>query len=234
MIILALDTSTLQGGVAVLRDGALLHSQTWSRVGSHGEHLTPAIEECLQRSGVSPSEVTAVGVGHGPGSFTGIRIAINAARALAFANSARTFAFDTTEILVGGVSRKDLPVLALVNAQKNQVFASVFRFETLKNRWERSTPLDSFHLDDLVSLVKDPHLCIGDGYGEYASLLAPELHSRLLRDTDESDLPSPIVLAKMCWDARNQSPTYGWKDLQALYIRASGAEEKQREGGKKQ
>lgn len=237
MQILALDTSTSQGGVAVLRDDTVLSERTWTRDGSHGEHLTSMIESALAEAGLEASAIDTVSVGIGPGSFTGIRIAVNAARSIAYANKARAFVFDTTEILVNGTANHARPVIAMVNAQKNLIFVSEFEFDSSSHGWRRSRELGLMSLDDLeTSLQQRPpqqtFLCIGDGYLEYESALGPVALSRLTRDTKLSDFPSPTVLGRLAWKCRQTQPTLGWKDVQALYIRASGAEEKRREGGK--
>ena len=79
MLLLAFDTSTSQGGVAVFQDSHLKARHVWSREGSHGELLTPAIEKALNEAGVQAYQLDAVAIGRGPGSFTGARIAVNAA-----------------------------------------------------------------------------------------------------------------------------------------------------------
>lgn len=229
---LALDTSTSQGGVAVLREDQTLASRTWSREGSHGEHLTSKIEDALNEAGIAASEINVVAVGQGPGSFTGIRIAINGARTIAFTNSARAFAFDTTEILANGCGERSEPVLALVNAQKNLVFASIFVYERSTQSWIRNGALEVLSLEQLESRITSNHLCVGDGFLEYEALMPAELKNRLVRDSSVSDFPSPIILGQMAWKRRNSGQPLVWNDLQPLYIRASGAEEKLRESGK--
>ncbi len=227
MKVIAFDTSTSHGGVAVLRDDKVLSRAVWQRQGSHGELLTPQIQSCLEAAGWSPQDLEAVAVGIGPGSFTGVRVAINAARSLAFAISKPVFAFDTTEIIANGCGRADLPLLVIVNAHKNMVFASTFRRDG--SDWKRLTPLEAREPEQLLDLVHGPHLCLGDGYDEYHSLFPPELSRLLVRDSSMSDYPQPEVLGLMHLRA---SPL-DWKDVQALYIRESGAEEKLREDRKK-
>jgi len=82
MIILALDTSTPRGSVALLRDNDALASETFERARA-GDGLFDAIDTVLRRASVSPAEIGMFAVGLGPGSFTGIRAAIAAARGLA-------------------------------------------------------------------------------------------------------------------------------------------------------
>ena len=128
MITLAIDTSTSQGGVALLGGEKVLARSIWSRGRSHGELLTPHIESALKETGQSLQSVERLAVGRGPGSFTGIRIGVNAARSLAYTLSLPIVAFDTTEILAAGVTRTDLPLITLLNAQMNLLFAFLYYF----------------------------------------------------------------------------------------------------------
>lgn len=83
--LLALDTSTAVLGVAVTENGKLLHEINASGERNHSVHLLPIIEQALQASGTDASMLSGVAVGLGPGSYTGTRIAVTAAKTLAWA-----------------------------------------------------------------------------------------------------------------------------------------------------
>ncbi|MNM87459.1 tRNA threonylcarbamoyladenosine biosynthesis protein TsaB [compost metagenome] len=83
--LLALDTSTAVLGVAVTEEGKLLHEINASGERNHSVHLLPIIEQALQASGTDASMLSGVAVGLGPGSYTGTRIAVTAAKTLAWA-----------------------------------------------------------------------------------------------------------------------------------------------------
>jgi tRNA threonylcarbamoyl adenosine modification protein YeaZ len=227
--ILAFDTSTPQGGVAVLEGERLLSSKIWSRGKSHSELLTPTIENCLSQANLSLNQIDCIAVGHGPGSFTGIRIAINVARSLAFALGKRVVAFDTTEIIAAGCKRHDLPVLVLLNAQMNLLFASTFVWDNSARRWQRRLPLQALSIEQLEKEISEPHLCLGEGFLDYEFLFTDALRAKLVRDTQYADDPPPEALGLLAVSSTETSTTLDWIHLQPLYIRASGAEEKLRE-----
>jgi tRNA threonylcarbamoyladenosine biosynthesis protein TsaB len=83
--LLALDTSTAVLGVAITEEGRLLHEINASGERNHSVHLLPIIEQALQASGTDASMLNGVAVGLGPGSYTGTRIAVTAAKTLAWA-----------------------------------------------------------------------------------------------------------------------------------------------------
>lgn len=224
MLVLAFDTSTATGGVALFRDDQVLESTEWQRQGSHGELLTAKIESLLQNLGIELKQVDALAVGIGPGSFTGVRVAVNAAKSLAFALTKLIYTFDTSEIIAAGCRRTDLPLAILTNAHKNMVFATTFRYRD--GRWQRELPLEARDPAKLGELIQEPHLCLGDGFDEYRDLIDP---ANLLRDPSHSDVPRPESMISLM---KNTQPLE-WKAVQALYIRDSGAEEKLREGRQK-
>jgi N6-L-threonylcarbamoyladenine synthase/tRNA threonylcarbamoyladenosine biosynthesis protein TsaB len=225
MLTLAFDTSSSLGSVAVFDGDKTLHSREWERATTHGELLTPAIEDCLAHSGIVPKDLKRIAVGCGPGSFTGARIAINAARSLAYALQIPALSFDTAEILA---SQERLPVgkpvLAIINAQKNLVYASSFASPAPKGA--RVLPLTATTLEDLARHILEPHICVGDGFKEYEALFAPDFSPKLLRESSLSDEPTALAIGRLAWMVRAERQPLDWKALQPLYIRASGAEEK--------
>lgn len=82
-MVLALDTSTRIGSVAVARDGEVLGRAPLREQGTHASHILVQVNEALNEAGVDKSEVEAVIVGAGPGSFTGVRVAAATAKGLA-------------------------------------------------------------------------------------------------------------------------------------------------------
>lgn len=226
--VLALDTSTPQGGVAIVRADRVLARRTWQRGRSHSELLTVTIESCLAEAGVSLSDLDMIAAGKGPGSFTGIRIAINAARTLAFVFKKPIMAFDTTEIIAAGCARRDLPVAVLLNAQMNLLFFSTFSWDFANQTWRREQPLDALSPTEIESRLTTPHLALGDGYLDYQNLFSASLRSRLVRDVSCSDFPDPGTLGRLANTLGKTDSSLDWIRLQPLYIRASGAEEKLR------
>ncbi|WP_339317312.1 tRNA (adenosine(37)-N6)-threonylcarbamoyltransferase complex dimerization subunit type 1 TsaB [Paenibacillus sp. FSL R10-2734] len=83
--LLALDTSTAVLGVAVTENGELLHEINASGERNHSVHLLPIIEQALQATGTTAAMLGGISVGVGPGSYTGTRIAVTAAKTLAWA-----------------------------------------------------------------------------------------------------------------------------------------------------
>ena len=232
MAVLAFDTSTAQGSVALIEGEKVLSQRSWIRERSHSEFLTAEIEAVLKEANFPAKNLRALAIGNGPGSFTGIRVAVNAAKSLGYALNLKTYVFDTNSILVEAIERTDLPVLTLINAQKNAFFTTIYKHNG--KSWVESKPLALTEFDDLAQLLTEPHLCVGDGCLDFPTdSLSPDQRSRFVRDLTINDYPSAVVLGRMSEDVVKSPEALVWNAVQALYIRASGAEEKIREGLKR-
>ena len=228
MRLLAFETSTAHGSVALLEGERVLSERSWRRAQSHSELLTAEIEAVLRDAGLTAASLDALAVGQGPGSFTGIRVSINAARALGYALRKPVFVRDTSAILIQPLMR-DEPVLTLVNAQKNSFFVSVFvrgQTDHAPDGWRRKRSIEFKTTEEVQSmLIGGRHLCVGDGCELIEPDLRPEAKLNFTRDGSISDFPLAISLGRLAFLQRYQHPPLDWNAVQPLYIRASGAEE---------
>ncbi len=127
--LLALESTEMFGSVAAWDGSRLLFEQTLQRRSARG--LAPAIAEVLAAVGWQPSELDAVAVGIGPGSFTGLRVGLVTAKMLAYALKKPIFGVETLLALAAGVGFSETTprpgtVFAAVDAQRGEVFARRF------------------------------------------------------------------------------------------------------------
>lgn len=129
--VVGFDTATPDVAVALTRDGMALSDHQVSEAGGRPRHATallPEIERAVSAAG-GWDEVDALAVGLGPGSFTGLRIGIATARALAQGLGKPVIGVGTLEALAGGIAERQgtggRPVLAVVDARRSQVFAAL-------------------------------------------------------------------------------------------------------------
>ncbi|ASA26075.1 tRNA (adenosine(37)-N6)-threonylcarbamoyltransferase complex dimerization subunit type 1 TsaB [Paenibacillus donghaensis] len=137
--LLALDTSTAVLGVAVTEEGRLLHEINASGERNHSVHLLPIIEQALQASGTTAAMLGGISVGVGPGSYTGTRIAVTAAKTLAWAWEVPVAGVSSLQALAWGglvagrrgeAAEKDGRgpdwVIPLLDARRGQVYTALF------------------------------------------------------------------------------------------------------------
>jgi tRNA threonylcarbamoyladenosine biosynthesis protein TsaB len=127
MKLLAIDTSTRDGGVAVLVDDALA-AERRAHVTTHAERLLPMIDEALAEAALRPAQLDAVAVVAGPGSFTGLRIGLATAKGLCFAQGLPLLLVSSLEALAARAP-DGTHVCALLDAYKAEVYAGLFVIE---------------------------------------------------------------------------------------------------------
>jgi tRNA threonylcarbamoyladenosine biosynthesis protein TsaB len=174
VLILALDSSTGVVTTAVARSGesgreVLAEISIPSRGAS--ETLLPAVHAALDLAGTDLSEVERILVGVGPGTFTGIRIALAAARALSLATGAAlsrnsTLAALAAPALLGSAEPE---VLAVLDARRRQVFAQRFGDDGARGEISCSAPEE---LPAMLAPVEERTLIVGDGAVRYREALS--------------------------------------------------------------
>jgi len=173
MKLLALDTSTLTAGAAVLVDGQLV-AERRNRVTTHSELLLALLDGTLADAGLRPRDLDAVACGAGPGSFTGLRIGLSTAKGLCFALGKPLALVSSLEAVAARAP--DGRACAILDAHKNEVYSALYTIENgvpraLGSDGEQVLPPASLLAQ--LSAVELPLTLVGDGALRYRELFAP-------------------------------------------------------------
>lgn len=126
-LVLGIETATVLGGVALVSGGGeLLGEITLRNAESHAERILPAAAWLFSTLGFGASELAAVAVSQGPGSFTGLRAGIATAKGLAFALGVPLYGVSTLDALAAGAAPGAGTVCALFGARRGEVFRAFF------------------------------------------------------------------------------------------------------------
>ncbi|HET9663916.1 MAG TPA: tRNA (adenosine(37)-N6)-threonylcarbamoyltransferase complex dimerization subunit type 1 TsaB [Burkholderiales bacterium] len=163
--VLAFDTATPLGTIAIGVGDALLGEVTIGVNARHAESLLPAIDFVMGNAGVKRSDLGAIAVGAGPGSFTGVRIAGATAKGLAHALGLPLYAFSSLTMVAAGAAVAD-PVCVLFDARRGEVYAACHRFDQNPELVSITTllPPSAMKLEAVVAALsgEDPFY-IGEG-----------------------------------------------------------------------
>lgn len=181
MNILALEASAGPCSVALCRDGVLV-AQSWQNSGlTHSRTLLPMADSLLRNCGASLDEVDVIAVAAGPGSFTGLRIGVAAAKGLAWAAQLPCAGCSTLEAMAWNLAGFSGQVCAAMDARRHQVYNA--RFQVDGTAPQRLTPDRAIALEDLIEElqgVTTPQLVVGDGAQLcYDALTAAGIPARL-------------------------------------------------------
>ena len=164
LLILAFETSAKAASVA-LHDGSKLLAESYQNTGlTHSQTLMVMAEDMLKQCGYTAKDVTAVAVAAGPGSFTGVRIGVAAAKGMAWGLQVPCYGVSTLEAMAKNLGIYDGVVCAVMDARRNQVYNGLFRAE--KGAIVRMTEDRAIALADLgAELVQmdAPVYLVGDG-----------------------------------------------------------------------
>src|SRR3954471_5648864 len=166
-LLLAFDASGPAISVAVLRDGTLLAHHREALARGHAERLPPALAATMAASGCGLAALDAIAVTVGPGSFTGIRVGLAAARGLGFALDRPVLGITTLEAVAHGLDaaqRAGRPVLALIDSKRADVFAQRFAADLVPIDAPQAVPVAA-----AADLAVPPLIVTGDA----ATLIAP-------------------------------------------------------------
>ncbi|HTZ07615.1 MAG TPA: tRNA (adenosine(37)-N6)-threonylcarbamoyltransferase complex dimerization subunit type 1 TsaB [Acidimicrobiales bacterium] len=196
-MVLALESATELAGVALADGEGVLAQAALTRGRRHAEAMVPTVAFVCERAGVALGAVEAVAVDVGPGLFTGLRVGVATARALATALALPVVAVGSTEVVAAAVAASGLvpegtEVVAVVDARRGEVFAQRFTVDdgAARPRAEaaRHTP------EDLATALADaPGVVAGDGARRHAAVLGAVPGVTVAGPA--FDHPSPAVLA---------------------------------------
>ena len=132
MKILGIDTSSMAASVAVIEDNKLICEYTINTKKTHSQKLMPMIENMLGLSDLNVREINAIAVCEGPGSFTGLRIGMATAKAIAHVNDIPVIGVNSLEALAANMNLCDKKICSILDAQRNQVYTGRYQYEGTK------------------------------------------------------------------------------------------------------
>ncbi len=164
MKILAIDTSATAASACIAQEDKIIGEFFINTALTHSQTLVPMIEQLSKNTGVPISELDAVAVNAGPGSFTGVRIGVAAVKGISFANNLPCVSVSTLESMAYNLLGEDCIVCSVMDARCSQVYNALFKLNS-KNV-ERICPDRALSLDDLKQeLLKynEKIVLVGDG-----------------------------------------------------------------------
>lgn len=170
-MILAINTSTPQFGVATLReDGTLVTECAVGLRQKNFQGFMPVVDFIINSFRGSPSDIKGIAVATGPGSFTGLRVGLAAAKGIAQGLEVPVVGVPSLEALASRIPESRHPVCPLIDSRKGEVFFGLFRRESeagLTRLQEDTCARET----DLAGLFDSPCLFLGNDYGRQASLV---------------------------------------------------------------
>jgi len=218
-VILAIETATRAGSVAVARGEQVLSSRVGDPDVSHSANLIELIESALNEAGKELSNVDFFAAAVGPGSFTGLRIGLATVKALASVTNRKIVGVSTLAA-IAHATRVEGQLVALLPAGRGEVFAQMFSVSDgtvmAQDAAAHLSPKETIERYDKESDVR----WVGEGVEKLSEFLQSESSS----GTANGSLPLAVSVADLALKDYREGKSVGPNDLHAVYVRASDAE----------
>lgn len=217
MLILALDTATDQGSLALVALDGLLLEHTLKSRGAYLTRLLPGVEALLEAGGRRLNEVGAIAVSLGPGNFTGLRIGLATAKGLAWALGCPLVPVPTLEVLAAQLPYQPHPVAALIDAKRQEVYLGLYR-GTQAQPEPLADPV-RLPVSLLPQRLKPPMVLTGPGLNAYGDFLKKALPPDLHWAAPELRHPRAATVARLARRRLEQGLTAPPHQLVPTYLR---------------
>jgi tRNA threonylcarbamoyladenosine biosynthesis protein TsaB len=233
MLVLGVESSGPRGGVALLEDGRTLGEALFEAGMVHGREIAPATDRLLKAAGRGPADLGLVAVDIGPGSYTGLRVGLSAAKGLAYALGRPIIGVPSLDVLAlqgSGAHPAGLAEAAAgtggtiapaLDAKWDQVYGALY--EVRGGRPERTTDMVAERPEEFAARVPSNALVVGDALERHAPLFTAR-GARLA--PRELWTPRPALVASIGLARHREGLRHDAATLVPLYLRKTEAEEK--------
>lgn len=223
----------MAANVAVLEDDKLICEYTINTKKTHSQKLMPMIENMLKLSDLDIKEIDAIAICVGPGSFTGLRIGMATAKAMAHVNNIPLIGVNSLEILGANMDLCNRKICSILDAQRNQVYMNkyILKDDKITELEEISIkPIDEL-LEEISSSNED-WVLVGEAVYKYKEKI--EEISNIVIPSPANNITKASTLCSVARDkmlANDQ--VYNCYNINPMYIRKSQAEEQYEEKQKR-
>lgn len=242
MNILAIETTGATASVAIINEKEQIYEEVSTGTLNHLQFLMPMVEKVLEKSQLQINDLTAIAASEGPGSFTGIRIGVSSARALAQALQIKTISVPTLKTFLYNVPEYNGILCPIFDARRSQVYGGAYQWKKGGNRnleaIEELIPGNAYALEDLLTqlqVVCQPNETItffGDGVEPYKEKIKQWQNSSLNNDiqvelaNEGINRQTASSVAKLAFALYQADQTKDYEDLKPNYMRKAEAERK--------
>ncbi|MCK5594919.1 tRNA (adenosine(37)-N6)-threonylcarbamoyltransferase complex dimerization subunit type 1 TsaB [bacterium] len=221
MRILGIETATNACSVCILDNSQLIAEYTTNISKTHSQHLMPMIEHVLANVEFVPKDIEAITVSIGPGSFTGVRIGISAAKGMAMAFDIQTVGVSTLDGIAYNLMNSCTgQVCVITDARRKQVYAAIYEMPNMKKLTDDMV----LTIEELIKKTKEKTIFIGNATTLYCNTLKKELGDLAIVCSPDLGIPRASSIAFLGEKILKKGEGVNHFDLKPNYIKLSDAE----------
>lgn len=194
-MLLAIDTATYLAGLALYDQGRMWAEEIWHSAMTHTVELMPRIQRMLSTHQVAVESLVGIGVSLGPGSFTGLRIGLAAAKGMALPYRLPLIGVPTLDVEAYPFQRAGQPVWGIIHAGRGRI--AVACYDDVEGMWSQTIPPTLTTFEGLCELATEPAVFTGEIDEQGASLLRERLGQTATIPSPAIRLRRPACLAEL-------------------------------------
>jgi tRNA threonylcarbamoyladenosine biosynthesis protein TsaB len=218
-MLLAVDTSTAQMGLALFDGVNIPGEMTWHSQAHHTEQLAPALEMLLQKAGLSMEAIKVIGVAKGPGSFTSLRVGLAFTKGLALARHIPLVGVPTLDVVAAAMPLSERKLAALVQAGRGRL--AVGWYTAGETGWKAEGGVEIMTAAGLEESIHKPVIICGELSAEQRHVLARRYVNVLLASPAQC-VRRPAILAEIAWREWKEGREEPLASLAPLYLHTPG------------
>jgi len=231
MKVLALETATMAGSIAIVDDDRLIGEVKVNVKVAHAERLMASIDWLLKASGVSIKEIDAFGISIGPGSFTGLRIGLSTIKGFSYSINKPIVPVSTLDAFARTIPFCTYFICPMLDARKNEVYTGLYKWgkELCEKVISETAIKPANFLRDVKKFynlkgIKEPTVFMGDGAKIYKKIISDTLQTNAIFAPASKMSPSASSVAEIAIEKLKEGLFPDSVSLTPFYIRKSEAE----------
>lgn len=217
-MLLAVDTSTAQLGLALYDGAQVIAEYAWRSGHRHTVELAPATAELLARCGLTMEAVQALGVALGPGSFTSLRVGLAFVKGLAIARHIPVIGIPTLDILANAQPASKLPLAVAIQAGRGRFALGWYKVS--RKKWQAQGDARVMTLEALLAEVQSPCVLGGEFPAEVRQQILNPKEAQLV--SPAGSVRRPAILAELAWARWQSGDVDDEASLAPIYLHVAG------------
>ena len=218
-MLLAIDTSTAQIGLALYDGVQVVGELFWRSRANHTQELAPGLAGLLERADVTMDSLQALGVALGPGSFTSLRVGLAFTKGLSLARHLPIVGIPTLDVVAASVPVSERRLAAVVAAGRGRL--AVGWYKAGESGWQAEGPASVMTAEALAAKIRQPTIVCGEMNAEERQRLSRKFKNVILASPAQC-ARRPGVLAEMAWNRWQAGQVDAPASLAPIYLHVAG------------
>ncbi|HCK66622.1 MAG TPA: tRNA (adenosine(37)-N6)-threonylcarbamoyltransferase complex dimerization subunit type 1 TsaB [Anaerolineae bacterium] len=217
-MLLAVDTSTTQVGLALYNENEVAAEMMWSSKQHHTSQLASAVSDLMKRCDVTMDKIEALGVAIGPGSFTSLRVGLSLVKGIAFARNIPVIGIPTLDVIASAQPLDKKPLISVLQAGRTRLAFNVYKSD--KKQWQAQGEVRSGSVDELLSQIEESTIVAGELTSEQRKKMSK--HKKVSLASPANCVKRPAVLAELAWTRWQKNQIDDAATLAPIYLHVAG------------